>query len=67
MASWTCPDCGRRIGVPFEETITGRKVCPDCAKALRLGSGAGAITGNVGAGFGVWAVLMHKLRRRERQ
>ena len=58
-----CPDCGRRVREPFEETITGREVCPDCANALRTGSAAGAITGNVGSGFGVWAMLMRKIRR----
>jgi hypothetical protein len=61
-----CPDCGRRVEAPFEQTITGRMVCPDCARALRLGSSAGAITGDVGAGFGVWAMLMRRLRRQSR-
>jgi hypothetical protein len=49
-----CPDCGRRVREPLEQTITGREVCPDCAKALFLGSAAGAITGNIGSGYGVW-------------
>jgi hypothetical protein len=39
-----CPDCGRRVREPFEQTITGREVCPDCAKALFMGFAAGAIT-----------------------
>jgi hypothetical protein len=58
-----CPDCGRRVREPFEKTITGREVCPDCAKALFMGSAAGAITGNVGSGYGVWGMLMRKIRR----
>jgi hypothetical protein len=58
-----CPDCGRRVSEPFKETITGRQVCPDCANALFIGSAAGAITGNVGSGYGVWAMLMRKIRR----
>jgi hypothetical protein len=58
-----CADCGRRVREPFEETITGREVCPDCARALFMGSGAGAITGDVGSGFGVWAMLKRKVRR----
>ncbi|MCI4066042.1 hypothetical protein MRQ36_27225 [Micromonospora sp. R77] len=48
---------------PFQETITGREVCPDCASALFIGSAAGAITGNIGSGYGVWAMLMRKIRR----
>lgn len=56
------PDCGRRVSKPFEKTITGRQVCPDCANALFMGSAAGTITGNVGSGYGVWAMLMRKIR-----
>jgi ribosomal protein S27AE len=63
LSSRVCPDCGRRVKEPFQETVTGRKVCPDCAKALFMGSAAGAITGDVGSGFGVWAMLMRKIRR----
>ena len=48
---------------PFEQTITGREVCPDCANTLFMGSGAGAITGDVASGYGVWAMLMRKIRR----
>ena len=58
-----CPDCGRRVGEPFEKTITGREVCPDCAHALVMGSTAGAVTGDVGSGFGVRAMLMRRIRR----
>lgn len=58
-----CLDCGRRVEGPFEETTTGRRVCPDCGRALRLGSSVGAITHDVGAGFGVWAMLMRRFRR----
>lgn len=58
-----CPDCGRRVRRPFERTVTGREVCPDCANALFMGSATGAITGDVGSGFGVWAMLMRKVRR----
>jgi hypothetical protein len=50
---------------PFERTITGREVCPECANALRMGSAASVITGNVGSGYGVWAMLMRKIRRSE--
>jgi hypothetical protein len=58
-----CPDCGRRVKEPFEKTVTGRRVCPDCANALFKGSAVGAITGNVGSGYGVLAMLMRKIRR----
>ena len=58
-----CPDCGRRVSEPFEKTVTGREVCPDCAHALVMGSTAGAVTGDVGSGFGVWAMLRRKIRR----
>ena len=58
-----CPDCHREVRDSFEKTITGREVCPDCAKALFMGSAAGAVTGNIGAGYGVWAALMRKIRR----
>jgi len=57
-----CPDCGRRVKKPFQETILGRQVCPDCAHALFMGSRLGAISGDAGAGYGVWAVLMSKIR-----
>ena len=59
-----CPDCGRRTHEPLVETITGRLVCPDCANALSLGSSAAVITHDTGSGFGVWAMLLRKLRRR---
>ncbi|MFF5175780.1 hypothetical protein ACFY3U_24565 [Micromonospora sp. NPDC000089] len=58
-----CPDCGRRVREPFAETVTGREVCPDCARALFMGSAAGVITGDVGSGYGVWAMLMRRIRR----
>jgi hypothetical protein len=58
-----CPDCGRRVKDPFQATVTGREVCPDCAEALFMGSAAGAITGNTGSGYGVWAMLMRRIRR----
>jgi len=58
-----CPDCRRRVREPFEKTITGREVCPACAKALVMGSTVGVVTGDVGAGYGVWAMLMRKVRR----
>ncbi|MFI9639103.1 hypothetical protein ACIG87_03410 [Micromonospora sp. NPDC051925] len=51
------------MSAPFEETVTGREVCPDCANALQMGSAAGAITGDVGSGYGVWAMLMRRIRR----
>jgi hypothetical protein len=66
LSARECPDCGRRIREPFEETVTGREVCADCAQALVLGPSVGAITGNVGSGFGVWAMLMRKIRRSDR-
>lgn len=62
LSGRVCPDCGRRVSKPFEKTITGRQVCPDCANALSMGSAAGTITGNVGSGYGVWAMLMRKIR-----
>jgi hypothetical protein len=61
-----CPDCGQRVTRPFEKTITGREVCPDCARALVLGSSVGAITGNAGSGFGVWAMIMRRIRGRSK-
>jgi ribosomal protein S27AE len=64
LSNRACPDCGRRVSEPFVKTITGREVCPECANALFLGSAAGTITGEVGTGFGVWAMLMRKVRRR---
>jgi hypothetical protein len=63
LSGRNCPDCGRRVSRPFEKTVIGREVCPDCAHALSTGSAAGAITGDVGSGFGVWAMLMRKVRR----
>ncbi|GIH19673.1 hypothetical protein Raf01_78450 [Rugosimonospora africana] len=53
-----CPDCGRVVRAEFESTVTGRKVCPDCARALFFGSAVGVVTQNSGSGFGVWAMLM---------
>ncbi|NJC69529.1 hypothetical protein HC031_07310 [Planosporangium thailandense] len=58
-----CPDCKRTVTVEFEQTVTGREVCPDCARALLTGSAVGAITSDVGAGFGVWAMSMRRIRR----
>jgi hypothetical protein len=68
-----CPDCHRSVREPFEKTVTGREVCPDCANALFMGTAAGVVTGNVvtgnvgsgyvGSGYGVWAMLMRKIRR----
>lgn len=63
LSGRNCPDCGRRVSEPFEKTITGREVCPDCANALFMGSAAGAVTQDAGAGAGVWAMLMRKVRR----
>ncbi|WP_027344299.1 hypothetical protein [Hamadaea tsunoensis] len=64
LSSRLCPDCGRRVRTPFQKTLTGREVCPDCATALRAGTTAGAMTGDVGVGMGVWAMLMRRFRRR---
>jgi hypothetical protein len=58
-----CPDCGRSVREPFEKTVTGREVCPDCAYALKAGTTAAVATGDAGAGYGVWAMLMRKIRR----
>jgi hypothetical protein len=63
LSGTECPDCHRTVRVPFEQTITGRRVCPDCAHALVTGSAVGAVTGDVGAGFGVWATMMRRVRR----
>ena len=63
LSSRECPDCGRRVRAPFETTVTGREVCPECAQALWTGSAVGAVTGASGTGSGVWAVLMSKIRR----
>jgi hypothetical protein len=59
----SCPDCRRKVGKPFEKTITGREVCPDCANALFMGTAAGVVTGDLGSGYGVRAMLMRKVRR----
>ena len=58
-----CPDCDRVVRQPFQETITGRSVCPACATALIQGSSVAVITGDVGSGFGAWAMLKRRLRR----
>lgn len=58
-----CPDCGRRVREPFEQTATGREVCRDCAYALLTGSVAGVVTGDAGSGYGARAMLVRKLRR----
>ncbi|GAA2537219.1 hypothetical protein GCM10010435_00220 [Winogradskya consettensis] len=63
LSGKTCPDCHRRVKAPFQQTVTGREVCPDCANALFMGTAAGVVTGEVGSGFGVWAMLMRKVRR----
>ena len=63
LSAQKCPDCHRQVRTPFEKTITGRAVCRDCANALSTGSATGVITGNVGSGYGVWAMLMRKIRR----
>ena len=63
LSARECPDCGRNVHEPFEETLTGREVCPECAQALTLGSSVGVITGNTGSGLGAWAMLMRKIRR----
>lgn len=63
LSSQLCPSCQRWVKEPLRETITGRLVCADCAAALTLGSAAGAVTHNVGSGFGVWAMLIRKIRR----
>ena len=63
LSARECPDCHRGVRVAFRQTITGREVCPDCAKALTMGSAAGVVTGNVGSGYGVWAALMRRIRR----
>lgn len=63
LSARECPDCHRSVRGPFEKTITGREVCPDYANALWMGSAAGAVTGDAGAGYGVWAMLIRKVRR----
>jgi hypothetical protein len=63
LSARECPDCHRSVRDPFQKTITGREVCPDCANVLSMGSAAGVITGKIGSGYGVWAMLMRKIRR----
>ena len=50
-----------------EEAVSENDIGPGGVPGLRarpiLGSGVGAITGNLGAGYGVWAMLMRKVRR----
>lgn len=64
LSSRRCPDCGRRVRTPFQQTITGREVCADCAGALRAGTTVGAVSGDFGAGMGVWAMIMRRIRRK---
>jgi hypothetical protein len=63
LSARRCPDCHRNVRDPFEKTITGREVCRDCANALFMGSAVGVVTGNLGSGYGVWAMVMRKIRR----
>jgi hypothetical protein len=63
LSARECPDCHRKVRDSFQKTTTGREVCPDCANALFMGSAAGVITGNTGSGYGVWAMLMRRIRR----
>ncbi len=63
LSARECPDCHRRLRTTFKKTVTGREVCPDCANALSTGSAAGVITENGGFGYGIWAMLMRKIRR----
>jgi hypothetical protein len=64
ISGFDCPDCDRRVAAEPERTITGREVCPDCAEALRLGTGVGVITRNAGSAFGAWGTLNRRIRRR---
>jgi hypothetical protein len=64
ISGFDCPDCDRRVAEEPERTITGREVCPNCAASLRLATGAGVITKDAGSGFGVWAMLNRRIRRR---
>lgn len=64
LSSHVCLDCERRVRTPFGKTITGREVCAHCAKALVFGSSVAVITGNTGAGLGVWERMIYKIRSR---
>jgi hypothetical protein len=58
-----CPDCGQRVREPFQYTITGREVCPDCADALRSGTLIGVISKTPEADTTLWSALIHRLCR----
>jgi uncharacterized Zn finger protein (UPF0148 family) len=62
LSGTQCPDCKRKVRVRFEQTITGRTVCPDCADALRTGSIVGAMTSSTETGFSVWGMMMRRIR-----
>ena len=59
-----CPDCGRTVRQAFKETMTGRKVCPDCARAYSLATGVAMATGSAAKGMGMWAAVMMRIRRK---
>jgi hypothetical protein len=63
ISGFDCPDCERRVAEEPVRTITGREVCPDCANALFLATGAGVVTSDPGSGAGVWAMLNRRIRR----
>jgi glutaredoxin len=65
LSGTRCPDCHRTVRVAFEQTITGRRVCPDCANALRTGSIVRAVSDSVQGGIGVWGMMMRRIRRTE--
>ncbi|WP_435233568.1 hypothetical protein [Micromonospora aurantiaca (nom. illeg.)] len=44
-------------------TITGSEVCYGFAGALIIGSATGGIPGSVCACYGVWAMILRKIRR----
>lgn len=64
LSAKKCPDCERMVRQDFKETMTGRKVCPDCARGYQLATGIAMATGSAGQGAGVWAAFLYRLRRR---
>ncbi|MFB9445809.1 hypothetical protein [Dactylosporangium vinaceum] len=66
LSSYRCESCERRVKEPLQKSILGRSVCAGCVRATLLGAGVTVISGDPGAGAGVWSMLMRKLRRGER-
>jgi hypothetical protein len=63
LSTYKCESCERRVKEPLQESILGRKVCSECMRATFLAAGVTVISGDRGAGAGVWSMLIRKIRR----